>query len=78
VRIFGDWTKPSKAVDVFDFSRNPGAVASPMEVFRRLDIKDPELAALVAQVLERSETRPLPPHVRDFLVSLKARAEGKD
>jgi uncharacterized protein involved in outer membrane biogenesis len=78
VRIFGDWTKPSKAVDVFDFSRNPGAVASPMEVFRRLDIKDPELAALVAQVLERSETRPLPPHVKDFLVSLKARAEGKD
>lgn len=78
VRIFGDWTKPSKAVDVFDFTRNPGAVASPMEVFRKLDVRDPELAALVAKVLERSEARPLPPHVKDFLVALQARAEGKD
>lgn len=80
VRIFGDWQKPSKAVDVFDFSRNPGVLASPLDAFRKTDLKDPELAALAGALLEKSETagRPLPDHVKQLIAGIKARAEGKE
>lgn len=79
VRIFGEWDKPSKAVDVFDYARNAGALASPLEAFKKTDLKDPELAAMLAAVLEKSEAagRPLTPAVKELLSSLKDRAEGR-
>lgn len=79
LRIFGEWGNPSFVPDWGGFTRSPTEVASPLEVLKSTDLKDPELAGLVEQVLAKSAgpAAALPPDVVTTLEGLKARAEGQ-
>jgi AsmA protein len=79
LRIFGEWANPSFVPDWGGYTRSPTEVASPLEVLKSTDLKDPELASLVGQVLEKSTgtAGALPADVVTTLEGLKAKAEGQ-
>ena len=76
VHIFGAWTSPKWAADMFDASR--GLAVASADTVRKLDLKDPELARLLGDLLAKSATseKKLDPAVAETLRLLKAQAEA--
>ncbi len=76
VRIFGGWSSPKWAADLFDTSR--GLALEQVAGLRSLDIKDRELADMIGMLLAKSARapKPLDPAVAAVLTALKAQAEA--
>ena len=79
LRVFGEWRAPSFAPDWGGYARSVEPQASPLEILKDTDLKDPELASLAGEVLKKAGTTgALPPHAIQALEALKARAEGRN